>query len=211
MVKISLLVAFAVIGMTPIALARNIGPDGGDRSNTYSSSERNCSYDQRGAYRCPPQRYDWQGRPYSGRAGDSAYYRPGVYEESCRRGNSAGSTIFGAFAGGLAGGAVSRGNGGAIVGGAVLGGLLGNTLSREINCNDQPYAFGTYSNGLNGSVGRRYAWKHGDGRGYFQTTREFTRRGTVCREFTATNYRGRRELRHDGIACRAPDGHWRFD
>ena len=109
------------------------------------------------------------------------------------------------------GSAVSRGNGGAIVGGAVLGGLIGNTVSKDIDCDDQPYAFRTYSDGLNGDVGHRYDWNHGQSRGYFQPVREYRRSGIQCRDFTVTTYRGGRELTHDGTACRASDGQWRFD
>ena len=72
--------------------------------------------------------------------------------------------------------------------GAVLGGLLGNTISRDISCDSQPYAYRTYSSGLNGDIGRRYTWNHGQERGYFVPTREFRRAGSVCRDFTETTY-----------------------
>jgi surface antigen len=111
----------------------------------------------------------------------------------------------------LIGSAVSQGNGGAVVGGAVLGGLLGNTVSKDIDCDDQPYAFRVYSDGLNGDVGRRYDWNHGQARGYFQPTREYRRGGVVCRDFIETTYRGNQELTRNGTACRAQDGNWRFD
>ena len=127
------------------------------------------------------------------------------------QGNVAAGTIFGALAGGLIGGAASHGNGGAVVGGAVLGGLLGNTVSKDISCDDQPYAFRVYSEGLNGDMGRRYEWNHGEARGYFIPTREYRRSGLVCRDFTETTYRDNRELTHGGTACRAQDGNWRFD
>ena len=81
----------------------------------------------------------------------------------------------------MVGSAVSHGNGGAVVGGAVLGGLLGNTVSKDIDCDDQPYAFRVYSDGLNGDVGRRYDWNHGQARGYFQPTREYRRGGRLPR------------------------------
>ncbi|HWY63571.1 MAG TPA: RT0821/Lpp0805 family surface protein, partial [Rhizomicrobium sp.] len=91
------------------------------------------------------------------------------------------------------------------------GGVLGNTVSKDIDCDDQPYAFRTYSDGLNGDVGRRYDWNHGQARGYFQPTREYQRQGVQCRDFTETTYRDGRELTHNGTACRANDGQWRFD
>ncbi len=139
------------------------------------------------------------------------YYNEGRYENDCRRGNAAAGTIFGALAGGLLGSAASRGNAGAVVGGVVLGGVLGNTIAREIDCDDQPYAFRVYAQGLNGDIGRRYEWRHGDAYGYFTPTREFRRREDVCRSFTEVTYRRGRPVAHDGIACRGRAGHWRFD
>ena len=63
-----------------------------------------------------------------------------------------------------------------MVGGVVLGGVLGNTIARDIDCDDQPVAFQVYATGLNGEVGRRYEWRHGNTYGYFTPTREFRRR-----------------------------------
>ena len=190
----------------------------------YSDYDQNGYYDQNGRYREVepnyPRNYDNPPPPAppSGAPRISgptpppgAYYREGIFERDCRRGNTAAGTIFGAIAGGLLGGAASRGNGGAVVGGAVLGGLLGNTISREIDCEDQPYAFQVYADGLNGNIGRRYEWRHGDAYGYFTPIREFRRGGLVCRNFTVVSYRGRRSYAHEGAACRARDGHWRFD
>jgi surface antigen len=114
-------------------------------------------------------------------------------------------------AGGLIGSAASHGNGGAVVGGAVLGGLPGNTVSRDVDCDDQPYAFRVYADGLNGDLGHRYDWRHGDDYGYFTLTREFRRGGMACRDFSETSYRGGKSSSRDGTACRATDGNWRFD
>ncbi len=47
-----------------------------------------------------------------------------------------------------------------MVGGAILGGLLGNTISRDIDCDDQPVAFRVYADGLNGDIGLRYEWRN---------------------------------------------------
>jgi surface antigen len=92
-----------------------------------------------------------------------------------------------------------------------LGGLLGNTVSRDIDCDDQPYAFRVYAEGLNGDIGRRYDWRHGDAYGYFTPTREFHRDGMLCRDFTETSYHGGTSHTHTGTACRMTDGHWHFD
>lgn len=139
------------------------------------------------------------------------YYREGYYEDNCRRGNNAAGTIFGAIAGGLIGGAASHGNGGAVVGGAILGGLLGNAVSRDIPCEDQPYAYRTYAVGLNGDIGRRYEWRHGESYGYFVPEREFYRGRTVCRSWNETTYARGRSYTRSGTACRQDDGNWRFD
>jgi surface antigen len=218
--KAMLMAAAAALCLTSVAAsAQNYpsrNPDG-----YYSQSDRNGYYDRSGSYRRMQEeqrREDMRDQRREDRRDDRReardernYYRQGAYEQNCQRGNAVAGTIFGAAAGGLVGSAVSRGNGGAVIGGAVLGGLLGNTISRDIDCNDQPYAFNVYSNGLNGEVGRRYDWNRGSNRGYFQPTREFRRSGTVCREFIATSYRGGREMRRQGVACRASDGNWRFD
>lgn len=206
-----LMAAAAALCLTSLAASAQNGPRSSD--GYYSQSDSNGYYDRSGSYRrMQEEQRREDAREERREARDERnYYRQGAYEQNCQRGNAVAGTIFGAAAGGLVGSAVSRGNGGAVIGGAVLGGLLGNTISRDIDCNDQPYAFNVYSNGLNGEVGRRYDWNRGSNRGYFQPTREFRRSGTVCREFIATSYRGSREMRRNGIACRASDGNWRFD
>jgi surface antigen len=208
------LMAAALLATPLAAQAQNYGPQR-DPDSYYSQSDQRGYYDHNGHYRQMRARDDRSDRRDWGagtRYDESAnYYRQGDYEQNCRRGNVAAGTIFGAAAGGLVGSAVSRGNGGAIVGGAVLGGLIGNTVSKDIDCDDQPYAFRTYSEGLNGDVGHRYDWNHGQSRGYFQPVRDYRRSGIQCRDFTVTTYRGGRELTHDGTACRASDGQWRFD
>jgi len=192
---------------------RNFDPDGYySQSDPYGYYDLNGNYlDMRGRRIRRDSRgaYIYEGIDNQRASGN--YYQQGSYEQNCSRGNAAAGTIFGAIAGGIIGSAVSRGNGGAVVGGVILGGLLGNTISRDIDCNDQPYAFRTYSTGLNGEIGRRYDWNHGQSRGYFMPTREYRRNGTVCRDFTETTYRNGREITRTGTSCRAQDGNWRFD
>jgi surface antigen len=214
--RMALMVAATALFATAIAAsAQNYGPPR-DPNGYYSQSDQSGYYDRNGRYRQMRAQYDRRDRQDDrDRADDrydqANYYRQGEYEQSCRRGNAVAGTIFGAAAGGVIGSAVSRGNGGAVVGGAVLGGLLGNTVAKDIECDDQPYAFRTYSDGLNGDMGRRYDWNHGQARGYFQPVREYQRSGIRCRDFTVTTYREGRELTHNGTACRASDGQWRFD
>jgi len=215
--RITLMAAAAALLATALPASAQYGPR--DPNGYYSQSDQRGYYDRDGHYRRMRAQYDRrgdqderQGYGASMRYDQSAnYYRQGEYEQSCRRGNAVAGTIFGAAAGGLVGSAVSNGNGGAVVGGAVLGGLLGNTVAKDIDCDDQPYAFRTYSDGLNGDVGRRYDWNHGQARGYFQPVRDYRRSGIQCRDFTVTTYRGDRALTHNGTACRASDGQWRFD
>ncbi len=183
-------------------------PDGPpDPDGYYSRSDHDGYYDRDGHYR----HFDRERAYPDDDAGPPPnYYREGDYERSCRSGNQAAGTIFGAAGGGLIGGAASRGNPAAIIGGIFLGGLLGNTLTRDIDCDDQRYAFDQYATGLNGEIGHRYEWRHGESYGYFTPTREFTDDGLRCREFTTVTYRHGEEYRHDGTACYARDGNWHF-
>ena len=142
--------------------------------------------------------------------GPPAVYREGDYERNCHRGNAAAGTVFGAVGGGLIGGAASHGNAGAVVGGVLLGGLLGNALSRDIDCDDQRYAFNVYADGFNGEIGRRYEWRHGGDYGYFTPTREYWDNGQRCRAFIETTYRRGREYDQEGVACYEGDGYWHF-
>jgi surface antigen len=139
------------------------------------------------------------------------YYREGDYESECHRGNQAAGTIFGAIAGGLIGGAVSHGNGGAVVGGVILGGLAGNALSHDIDCDDQRYAFARYNEGLNAPVGEEVRWDHNGHYGTLRTEREYRRGDYVCRNFHTVNYRNGQKVERDGTACRQTDGYWHFE
>ena len=176
-------------------IGSQLGEDNWGASNVYGdgwSDDRNSAY---GGDRSPPPSYN--------------YYRSGDYERSCRSGNAAAGTIFGAIAGGLIGGAASHGNGGAVAGGVILGGLLGNALSRDIDCDDQRYAFDSYSRSLNGDIGRDYDWQHGDNRGTFTSTREYWDGGLLCRDFRTVTYRNGQRYERQGTACREADGNWR--
>ena len=221
-IKRILLSAAAILAAgTIVAEAQQVmPPPGNDPGGYYSQYDRDGYYDRNGRYRRirhrdfdgpppppPPAAY---GPPPPPRG--AVYYERGRYEADCHRGNAAAGTIFGALAGGLIGGAASHGNGGAVVGGAILGGLLGNTISSDIECDDQPYAFRIYADGLNGDLGQRYEWRNGRAHGYFTPQREYRRRGVVCRDFTETSYRADgRSFTRTGTACRQTDGNWRFD
>jgi surface antigen len=138
------------------------------------------------------------------------YYQQGRYESDCHRGNAAAGTIFGAIAGGLIGGAASHGNGGAIAGGVILGGLFGNAIASDVSCDDRGAAFNTFSVALNGDIGRRYDWHHGDHNGYIVVKREYRDGGYVCRDFHTVSFRDGQRFDRDGSACRQDDDNWHF-
>ena len=200
--------AIITVGVTTASAQPGWVPPGNDPSGYYSQADHNGYYDRNGNYR---RIRDFEPPPPPPPPPPTAYYERGRYESDCRRGNQVAGTIFGALAGGLIGGAASHGNGGAVAGGAILGGLLGNTISRDIDCEDQPYAFRVYADSLNGPIGERAEWHNRGNYGYFTPTREFRRGDQVCREFTETSYRGRDSFTRTGVACHQRDGNWRFD
>ncbi|MEJ0025523.1 MAG: hypothetical protein WDN01_05795 [Rhizomicrobium sp.] len=219
------LAAAAVLAISGGAAFAQAGPD---PDGYYSRSDRDGYYDRNGHYqhftdadrpppddrgsppdaddRGPPPPDDDRGPPPP----PPRYYHEGDYERDCHAGNAAG-TVFGAAGGGLIGGVASHGNPAAIVGGILLGGLFGHAVTHDIDCDDQRYAFNEYAVGLNGDIGRRYEWRHGDSYGYFTPTREYSEDGLRCREFTTVTYRHGEEFRHDGAACYGRDGYWHFD
>jgi len=162
-------------------------------------------YDDRG-----PGPSGWNGGPPQEGYGppQGNYYREGEYERSCHSGNAAAGTIFGAIAGGLIGGAASHGNGAAIAGGVIVGGALGNVLSRDIDCDDQRYAFDAYGRSMNGDVDRDYDWHHGNNSGTFRTVREYRDGDRICRDFHVVTYRDGQRYERDGTACRGDQGYW---
>ena len=189
--------AFFLAGTAAIALGAGVAfaqPD--------EFPDANGSYDNDGHRVISVDDRDYDGPP--------AAHREGDYERNCHRGNAAAGTVFGAIGGGLIGGAASHGNAGAVVGGVLLGGLLGNALSRDIDCDDQRYAFNVYADGFNGEIGRRYEWRHGGDYGYFTPTREYWDDGLRCRAFIETTYRHGQEYDHEGDACYEGDGYWHF-
>jgi surface antigen len=204
-----------ILGMSAAIADPNDGPPPGpDPNGYYSQYDHDGYYDRNGNYVRSP-RYD--------RDNDDGNYGPpprnyheGDYEQNCKRNTNAAGTLFGAIAGGLIGGAASSGHhhgadAGAVVGGVILGGLLGNALTRDVPCEDHPYAMRVYADGLNGNLGQRYDWRHDDDYGYFVPEREFRREGRVCRTFSETSYAHGHNYTRSGTACRWNDGHWRFD
>lgn len=185
-------------------------PPDSDPYGYYSDYDHHGYYDRDGHYHYFHRRHDDDGDGYGP---PRNYYQQGEYEQQCRSGNATAGTIFGALAGGLIGGAASHGNGGAVVGGLILGGLLGNTIARDMPCEDHHYAFRAYNDGLNGPIDQRYNWRNVDNGDYgaFRSTREFRRGGYVCRDFHEVSYHNGRKYERNGTACRQTDGNWHFD
>ena len=131
-----------------------------------------------------------------------------AFADECSGRDHTAGTVLGAIAGGVLGGAASRGDGLAVAGGAILGGLAGNAIARDMDCDDRPYASRAYRQSFSGPVGQRYNWNRGPNRGYVVNSREYRVRGEVCRDFTQVTYRKGRELRRQGTACRPARGDW---
>ncbi len=203
-----------VFGATAASAQPYDGPNnnsGPDPYGYYSQYDHDGYYDRDGHYiRMNDQRGNDQGGGYDN-GPPQGYYQEGQYEDNCRRNNNVAGTLFGALAGGLIGSAASHGNGGAVVGGVILGGMLGNAVTRDMPCEDHPYAMRVYAEGLDGDMGRRYQWRHGDDYGYFVPEREFRREGYMCRSFSETTYAHGRSYTRSGTACRQRDGNWHFD
>jgi len=142
--------------------------------------------------------------------GVSLTVNAGAMAETCGGGDQTGGTIAGGLLGGVLGGILTHGNGFGIVGGALLGGLAGNAISRDMDCEDRPYAARSYEESFHGPVGHRYEWSRGPNHGYIVTNREYYRGPRLCRDFTQVVYRRGREFDQTGTACRRRDGSWEF-
>lgn len=125
-------------------------------------------------------------------------------------------TAIGALLGGVTGNQFGKGSGNdaATVVGALIGGFAGNYLTRQIRCDDRPYAQDTYYDAYQyGSNGRQYEWRNprSGNYGYVTPTSWYENgRGDDCREFRQTIYvDGRRETA-TGTACRNANGTWRI-
>jgi surface antigen len=132
-----------------------------------------------------------------------------AFADNCHSDHATG-TLLGAIVGGVIGNQFGHGGGkvAATAGGVLFGGMAGNAISRDMDCNDRPYAERSYHDSFYGPVGHRYDWEHDRDRGYITTTREYWRHGRLCRDFTEVHYYRGREYDHDGTACRHRDGEW---
>lgn len=181
-----------------------------DRNSSIYSNGYNYGYDDGYARRGRNDHY----RSDSYRA-EGGYQRGVNYYGSDCNGNVAAGTLVGAIAGGAIGNQFGHGDGrtAATLGGVVIGGLAGNAIARDMNCNDRHYALASYRDGFEGRIGQRYDWRSNqDGNyGSFTPTREYSRNGYVCRDFTDITYRNGREYDRSGTACRENDGNWHME
>src|SRR5579871_3223108 len=76
-----------------------------------------------------------------------------AFADECSGRDHSTGTVLGALGGGLLGGFASHGNGLGIIGGAILGGFAGNAISRDMDCDDRPYAARSYEQSFSGPVG----------------------------------------------------------
>lgn len=217
---VSLMTAvFTIFTVMPAGLADAYHPD---PYGYYSKYDHSGYYDKNGNYirfsvssRGNSDDRDWDDNDAPPPPPAHRVYSETEYVDQCRKEradtNTAG-TIIGALAGGLLGGAMSHhGGGGAVVGGVLLGGLVGNAMTRNVPCDDHPVMIRTYTEGLDGPVGKRYDWRRGDDYGYFVPRREFRRDGYTCRTYTETTFVDGHKYSRSGTACRTSDGNWRFD
>lgn len=140
-------------------------------------------------------------------------YRDDRYWQECRDKPDPAGILAGAIIGGLIGNAIDDDHGrGGTIAGVIIGGALGATLTRDMDCEDQSYAYRTYYNGFNsGRPGSVYSWRNprnghrGDLRigGYYNDPGGFR-----CTTFTQTIYIDGRPREGRGRACRQPDGSW---
>jgi surface antigen len=183
---------------------------GDDRDHSAYANGYNYGYDDGYARRNRNDSY--RADVYRIRGQSHGYERGAYYYGSDCNGEAAAGTVIGAVAGGVIGSQIGHGDTrtAATVGGVILGGLAGNSIARDINCRDRHYAFTSYSAGFDGRIGQRYEWRNeqGDSYGSFTPTREYSRSGYTCRDFTEVTYRKGQQFDRQGTACRQNDGNW---
>jgi surface antigen len=137
---------------------------------------------------------------------DDNYYR------TCRSSPDPAGVFTGALIGGLIGNAASRGNGGATVAGVIVGGALGAAMTKNLDCEDQSYAYKTYYDGFNsGRPNSTYQWRN-PSNGHYGNFRVVSYAndpdGFRCANFSQQIYINGRPQVSTGRACQQPDGSW---
>jgi surface antigen len=120
-------------------------------------------------------------------------------------------TVAGAVTGALAGGAIGKGNLGAVAAGAVIGGFVGNAIGEKLDAQDQRLANDAEYRALEtGRTGAPVAWHGKSGRyGDVVAGSPYRVNDYNCRDYTHTIYIDGQPQKASGTACKQPDGTWR--
>ena len=141
-------------------------------------------------------------------------YNDDMYYRECRNSSDPGGIFAGALIGGLLGNSVGRGDGqtGATIAGVIIGASLGAGLTRNLDCDDQSYAYRSYYDGLNsGRSNSNYGWRNPDNDNYgeFRVGSYYNDPdGFRCTPYSQVVYIGGRQQSSRGVACQQPDGTW---
>ncbi len=178
----------------------------------YESSRKRGRYDDRAPDFQTPSAFGESRQRWRERYQREYTYQDDNYYRQCRTKVDPAGVIAGALIGGLLGNAVGRGGGGATIAGVVAGGALGAVLTKNMDCEDQSYAYKTYYDGFNsGRTNVPYQWRNPRNGNYGEMRvidYANDRGGFRCANFTQEIFiRGRPQAAR-GRACQQPDGTW---
>jgi surface antigen len=94
--------------------------------------------------------------------------------------------------------------------GVILDGRTASAIGQKMNCDDRRHAIGPYRDGLEGPIGRPYAWfnPEGGGSGSFTPVRGYSQGGYSCRDFREVYDTSGHTASSQGTACLQSDGNW---
>lgn len=183
----------------------------------YDDGRNRARYDDRVPDNQPPPRqrnFDNQDQSWNQRYQRQYTYQDDNYYRQCRTKVDPGGVIAGALIGGLLGNSMARGNGrtGATIAGVVVGGAMGAALTRNLDCEDQSYAYKTYYDGFNsGRTNVPYQWRNPNNGNYgeVRVNNYYNDQGGFrCANFTQQIFVNGRPQAASGRACQQPDGTW---
>ena len=139
-------------------------------------------------------------------------YNDDIYYRNCRSSPDPAGIIAGALIGGLLGNSAGGGSGGATAAGVIVGGALGAAMTKNLDCEDQSYAYKTYYDGFNsGRANSTYQWRN-PSNGHYGNFRvvNYTRDpdGFRCANYSQQIFISGRPQATTGVACQQPDGTW---
>jgi surface antigen len=178
----------------------------------YDSSRKQGRYDDRAPDFQTPAAFGESRQRWRERYQREYTYQDDNYYKQCRTKVDPAGVIAGALIGGLLGNAVGRGGGGATIAGVVAGGALGAVLTKNMDCEDQSYAYKTYYDGFNsGRTNVPYQWRNPRNGNYGEmrvVDYANDRGGFRCANFTQEIFIKGRPQAARGRACQQPDGTW---